>query len=98
MEIVDDEFENRLKLYENSQGKIYLEVGANDSEDAPYYTGAITLNADDARSLIGELQRLLKGMEGHEKKNEPQQRAASPVAKQLTLSPEQPIQKVNWNK
>lgn len=70
MTILDDD-QNKLSLWENDQGKIYLEVGPSDNEDAQFYTGFITLTEEDARALMNELHRLLEQMEpiGDEEKN-----------------------------
>lgn len=98
MEIRSEEEDNDsvLKLWVNNKENIYLEVGQLDGEDAPYYSGFITLTTSDARALIGELKRLINEIE-------PEQKPAP--GKQLTLT--QPLpnpssgplpSKVNWGK
>lgn len=106
-EETESEYKAELKLWPNTDGKIYLEVGPTDNEDAPYYTGAITLTASDAKALIHELNRILKDMADYDDGHQPKINQASTEGK-TTLSnqpstSDQPSQqltlsKVNWGK
>lgn len=94
MEIRDEENDNDsvLKLWVNGKDRIYLEVGQLDDEDAPYYTGFITLTTSDTRALIGELKRLLNEIEPEQiKPGEGKQLTIGNVSASLPS-------KVNWSK
>lgn len=100
---IREETENNpsgLKLWINDKSNIYLEVGQLDDEDAPYYTGFITLTPDDARALIGELTRMVKQIEPEQPafKRNGSADPVKPEGKQLTIDPAPTLQsKVNWN-
>ena len=54
----DSEYKSELKLWENTDNNIWLEVGYFDAED-PYSTHGIALTQSDAVALIKELTRLV---------------------------------------
>jgi hypothetical protein len=82
LEETESEYQSELKLWENKDGKIWIQVGYDDNE--PHGSHGIPITTDDARALINELSRLLKTMEP------PVQEVKQPLGQQL------PISKVNW--
>lgn len=58
IEETDSEYKSELKLWENTDGKIWLEVGLGDNE--PCLNQGITLTKNDALALAKELERLAK--------------------------------------
>lgn len=80
---IESEYRSELKLWENSGGDIWIQIGYDDNDD-PYSTQGMAITTDDAKALIAELTRLIKQTE-----------TAAPAAlgQQLPL-----LQKVNWNK
>jgi hypothetical protein len=66
MEETESEYKSELKVWENDSGNIWLQVGYDDNE--PYSTQGIPLTPTDARALINELSRILRGIEGDEQR------------------------------
>jgi len=57
--IDDNERQNTLELFLNSEGRLFIQVG--DLEDQ-YNSGYITLDQGDVKGLIAELKRIEKTM------------------------------------
>lgn len=55
-----DENDNELEFYINANNKVYISVGQKDEQ---YQTGYITLDKDDLKELIEELNSLAKDLE-----------------------------------
>jgi hypothetical protein len=60
--ITDNDNENaQLQTYINANGKIFVETGQLTSE-FDYYKGWCTLDKEDAKALVKELNKLIKQM------------------------------------
>lgn len=93
----DSEYKSELKLWENTDNNIWLEVGYFDQED-PYSTHGIALTQSDAVALIKELTRLV-GYVPTSQIKAPAQEIQKPEGKQLTIDPAPTLpSRVNWGK
>lgn len=91
IEETDSEYRNELTLWDTDKGKIWMQIGEDDIND-PLQTQGMAITVEDARALINELSRLIKQIDGFS------EHAESNPGKQLVLTPEQPVSKVNWSK
>jgi hypothetical protein len=66
MEETESEYKSELKLWENTDGNIWLQIGYDDND--PITTQGIPLTPNDARALISELSRILEGIEGNQQR------------------------------
>lgn len=83
-EETESEYVSELKLWENTEGKIWIQISMDESD--PCQLQGLAITKDDARVLIQELTRMLKGIEGE-----------LATGKQLTLTPDAAVpQKVKW--
>lgn len=86
IEETDSEYKAELTLWENTDSKIYVQIGYDDND--PYSTQGICITANDARALINELSSIVKSIEGTDDRH-------------LTLTPPSQTKtpsKVNWSK
>lgn len=67
----NSEYRSELKLWRNADGKIWIQVGYDETD--PYATQGIPITTDDAKALINELQRLVKNIEGTETEQQAKQ-------------------------